>query len=368
MGKSTPKAPDPIKTAAAQTGTNVSTAVANSFLNNVNQQTPWGSLNYDATGTYEWTDPSTGHKYNIPTFTASQTLTPEGQKLQDATMATQQNLANTAQTASGTLQQLLGSQIDLSKAPAAGKAPTMQTVGNAQSMQTALPDAGEITTSYGPTDYSTDRSKVEQAIMDRAQGGLDNDRKALEQRLADQGIAIGSSAYQSAMGDYGRQVNDMRTSAILAGGQEQSRLAGLAQNAAQFQNSAQAQQFGQNLQGAAFGNDSRTQQLQNDIASTGFNNNAAAQTFDGQNAARGQYLNEAYANRNQSLNEILGLMNGSQVQSPNFVNTGQNQIANTDIAGLIQKNYENKLAGYNSQGQLFKNLAGGITGLFGLGG
>lgn len=283
-------------------------------------------------------------------------------------MGTQQNLANTAQTASGTLQKLLGTQIDLSKAPAAGKAPTMQTVGSGPQLQTSVAGGGDIRNSYGPTDYSADRSKVEQAIMDRAQGGIDNDRRALEQRLADQGIAIGSAAYQSAMDDHGRSVNDMRTSAILAGGQEQSRLAGLAQQQATFQNAAQQQQWSQNLQGAAFGNDARNQQFQNTLAGTGFNNNAAAQTFDGQNAARSQYLNEAYANRNQSLNEILGLMNGSQVQSPNFVNTSQNQIANTDIAGLIQQNYANKLAGYNSQGQLFKNLAGGIQGLFGLGG
>lgn len=135
-------------------------------------------------------------------------------------------------------------------------------------------------------------------------------------------------------------------------------MAGLEADRAAFQNSAQAQQFGQNLQGAAFGNDARTQQLQNLLATAGFNNQAGSQQYNLQQDSRNQYLNEAYANRNQSLNEILGLMSGSQVQSPSFVNTAQNNIATTDIAGLINKNYEQRMAAYNDR-------TGGILGLFG---
>ena len=75
MGKpSAPTPPSVQDTARAATGTNVSTAVANAYLNNVNQTTPNGSLNYNQTGSYNWTDPSTGSSYNIPTFTATQTL------------------------------------------------------------------------------------------------------------------------------------------------------------------------------------------------------------------------------------------------------------------------------------------------------
>lgn len=338
MGKSAPKAPDPIQTASAQTGTNVSTAIANAFLNNVNQETPYGSLTYNPTGNYSWTDPTSNKTYDIPTFTATQSLTPAGQRLQDATMATQQNLADTAKTASGTLQKLMGSQINLSDAPAAGSVPTLQT---------AIPGAGDITRTYG-TDFSADRQRVEDAIMSRAQSGLDSDRKALEQRLADQGITIGSAAYQAAMDDYGRQVNDMRTSAILAGGQEQSRLAGLEADRAAFQNSAQAQQFGQNLQGVTFGND------------------AASRQYGLQQDARNQYLNEDYAHRNQGINEILGLSSGTQVQSPSFVNTAQNLIPTTDVAGIINQGYANKMAGYNSQMSLFNNIGSGIGSLFAL--
>ena len=58
-----PDPPDPIATAGAQTGTNVSTAVANANLGNVNQVTPQGNLTYNQTDTFSWVDPTTGHTY-----------------------------------------------------------------------------------------------------------------------------------------------------------------------------------------------------------------------------------------------------------------------------------------------------------------
>ena len=89
MGKpDTPTPPDPISTARGATSTNVATSVANAYLNNVNQNTPQGSLNYNATGNYAWNDPVTGTSYNIPTFTATQTLSPQGQAIKAQTDAT----------------------------------------------------------------------------------------------------------------------------------------------------------------------------------------------------------------------------------------------------------------------------------------
>ena len=55
-----PTPPNPMATAAAQTGTNVSTAIANSYLGNVNQNTPQGSLRNEVTGNFSYTDPTTG--------------------------------------------------------------------------------------------------------------------------------------------------------------------------------------------------------------------------------------------------------------------------------------------------------------------
>src|SRR6188472_3119979 len=101
MSKSDPPTPpNPIATAAAQTGTNVSTAVANSFLNNTNQQTPTGNLNYNVTDNYSWTDPTTNQTYQIPRFTATQQLTPDQEAIRKRQEMAQGNLARMADTQS----------------------------------------------------------------------------------------------------------------------------------------------------------------------------------------------------------------------------------------------------------------------------
>lgn len=107
-----PTPPNPITTAAAQTGTNVSTAIANSYLGNVNQNTPQGSLRYDVTGNYGYTDPTTGQSYNIPTWTATQSLSPQGVATQAQLDAAKYNMAGLANTQSGNLGQLLSTPFD----------------------------------------------------------------------------------------------------------------------------------------------------------------------------------------------------------------------------------------------------------------
>jgi hypothetical protein len=459
MGKpKAPEPPDPQETAAAQTGTNIGTAVANSYLGNVNQQTPYGSLTYQQTGSNKWTDPNSGDVYDLPTWTAVQTLSPQQQAIQTQNDKANLNLATLAATQSGKLNNLLGTPFNLNGAPAAGdpskltlpqyqqfgSGPQLQTsvgntgtiqnsiapagsitnsIANAGNIQTQVGDAGDITKSYG-TDYASNVQEVQDALMARQQPYLDQDRSALETRLANQGIQIGSAAYNSAMDDFNRQVNDARYGAILNAGQEQSRLAGLAQQQAQFQNSAQAQayqqalasgqftnsaqaqqyqqnasnaafanqaqqqQFGQNQAQAEFGNDAQAQQYQQALADAQLantsnqqmyqNQNTAAaannalkdQTFNSQqaqinaqNQARANWLNEQYAQRSQPLNEIIGLLGGAQVQNPNFVPTQGQSIPTVDYAGLVQQNYANQMGAYNSQMAQQQSLLGGLFGL-----
>src|SRR4029434_11297118 len=94
-GGNAPDPPNPLATAAAQTSTNVSTAVANAFLNNYNQVTSQGNLTYttDPSQNFTWTDPTTGSTYSIPRFTATQTLSPEQQAIQTQNQRAQLNLA-----------------------------------------------------------------------------------------------------------------------------------------------------------------------------------------------------------------------------------------------------------------------------------
>ncbi|TIQ91960.1 MAG: tail fiber domain-containing protein, partial [Mesorhizobium sp.] len=78
------------------TATNVGTAIANANLGNVNQVTPDGNLTYSQTGTYKWNDPYTGKSYDIPTYTATQTLSQTGQAIKDQTDEARLNLGKLA--------------------------------------------------------------------------------------------------------------------------------------------------------------------------------------------------------------------------------------------------------------------------------
>ena len=89
-----------------------------------------------------------------------------------------------------------------------------------------------------------------------------------------------------------------------------------------------------------------------------------AQTgFNAADAARAAYMQEQYAQRNQPINEITSLLSGSQVSQPNFVGTPQNQIPTTDIAGIMNQNFQNQMGIYGQQNQQYNTLVGGVLGL-----
>lgn len=382
MCSSAPAPPDPRQTSAASTSTNVGTAVANAYLGNVNQVTPNGNLTYDQTGSYQWFDPYTMQTYNIPTFTATQTLSPQGQAIQDQNQSAQLNLSTIANNQSGFLKDYLGKPADTSSLPGLIGSPNLQTsIGGGydtnfnRDIGGTFTDGVDLATSYaGADDFSADRQRVEDALWQRGAAGRAQEEEALRTRLLNSGLREGSAAWNAEMERLGRQVADERTGVLLAGGQEQSRLVGLSRDAAQFGNDATlaGANFGNNasLQAAQFG--SQQQQAQNaaGLAGSTFANNAALQNQQAQNAARSQGMQEAYAARNQPINEITALLSGSQVSQPNFVNTNQPTIPTTDVAGIINQNYQNQLSAYNQQqaglGGLISGIGSGIGSLIGL--
>ena len=401
-----PQPPDPIRTAAGATATNVGTAVANQQMNNINQITPQGALTYSQTGTFNWTDPTTGSTYNIPLTTATQSLSPDQQNLQSLGMQSQTNLAGLASQQSGQLQNMLATPFSPAwNTPGAGgmdwlwSTPQAQTgyadvggqqrsLGNYGQQQGAFGDAGDITRTYGPSDnFSADRSRVEEALYGRIDPKLQQDRQALETRLQDQGIRYGSTAYNQAMDDWNRQSTDARLAVTAAGGQEQQRMMEMAaqragfQNAAQqqaytqalgrgtFANQAQAQQFQEMLNAGTFANQAQTQDYQQAALRAQFANSAAAQNmarmqmlYGAQNQQRAQSLAEQYAQRNQPINEISALMSGSQVKDPSFVPTGNQQIATTDYAGLVNNRFNQDMQNYQTQSNNANQLIGGLFG------
>ncbi|MFG6591285.1 tail fiber domain-containing protein [Sulfitobacter sp. 1A12157] len=405
MGKSkAPAPPDPKETAGAQTANNIGTAIANAHLGNVNQTTPLGSLSYDQTGSYQYTDPNNGNVYDIPTFTANTSLTEDGQRIQDANTGASINMAELARDQSGRIGQLLSSPMDTSGLPARGSASNINTkeraflgpmaqattsIADAGNIQRGFADAGDITKSYG-TDFSEDRQRVEDALMSRLNPSLERDQEALRTSLINQGVREGSTAYDRAMSRFGEQSNDARMQAILAGGEEQSRMVGMEADRAQFQNAAQgqnynqllgrgqfgnaaqSQQFGQNATESQFYNQGTNQNNQAEMARVGFNNDVIGQNFAEQMALEGRKdadrsgaFQEMMAMRNQPINEIGALLGTGQVQQPNFVNTSMPSIPTVDRAGLEMDNYNQRLNIWQQQQAQSQSLMGGLLGLGG---
>ncbi|MEM6602517.1 MAG: tail fiber domain-containing protein [Pseudomonadota bacterium] len=400
---STPKAPapaDPKETASAQTSSNVMTAIANQRLNNMNQITPEGTLRYEQTDTYQITDPLNNVTYDLPLMTAIQELSPDQEAIQAQNRRSDLNLATFAADQSEKANELLSNPFDVSGLQAGGNPESIGnvnlakvgnnmpqlngTIDNAGQIQRNLADPGGITRSYG-TDFTADRQRVEDALMQRMNPLLDRRRDQLEASLANKGIQMGSEAYQNAMDDLNRGENDARFGAILNAGQEQTRLANLEAQRAGFENAAQMQAYNQSMGAGTFANQAQNQQFNqnlqrnlfaNQTAQQGFDNNIRATTTDNQtavtkqnaeiakfnalNAARNQSLNEAFAVRNQPINEITALLSGTNVQNPNFINRNVSAIANTDYAG-IQANYDQQMFNRAQADNAYSNsLTGGL--------
>jgi hypothetical protein len=347
-----PTPPNPVATAAAQTGTNVTTGIANAWLNNTNQVTPDGSLTYSAPTMQTLTDPSTGVSYQIPQFTATQTLSPTGQQLKDINNQTKLNLANMGQQQSSSISNLLSKPMDFSGAPQAGSSAGLKGVPQAL---TSFDAGGPITKTYGPEDnFSADRQRVEDSLMARLNPQLNQQQDKIAQQLADQGIRYGSAAYNNAFTPFNQQANDARFAAINQAGTEQQRMNDMAAQLAAFQNQAQGQQFTQNAALGTFANAGLAQQL-----------GQQQSIFNADQAGRNTWMQEQYAQRNQPINEITSLMSGSQINQPNFVNTPGSQIATTDFAGITNQNFQNQMGVYNAQNQNYQQLMGGLLGLGG---
>lgn len=166
MGKksSAPKAPDPKETAAAQTGTNVTTALANAQLNNVNQYGPDGSVTYTTTGGQTFRDPSTGASYYVPQYNQYTTLSPQQQAIKNESDAAELNLGKTANQQSAFLKDYLGQPVDLSN---------------------------EAVDKYINDHYTDDFNKQQ-----------NQQQTALQTNLSNQGVKLGSAAYTNAMNDF----------------------------------------------------------------------------------------------------------------------------------------------------------------------
>ncbi len=150
MGKKTPKAPDPIKVAEAQTKSNIDTAEAQAKLGMTGQQSDFGSLQYVA-------DPNSPSGYK-----AVSSLSPE----EKALLTQQQGIRGTLNT---NISDTVSTPFDLNAA------------------------------------RGTEISDIQKTFLDPQ---WEQQRSALENRLLNQGVRPGSEQYENQMRQFGQQKDD----------------------------------------------------------------------------------------------------------------------------------------------------------------
>lgn len=178
---SSPKPPDPEKTAQAQAGMNRDTAITQQQLNMVDQYTPTGSLTYAQNGNNTFTD-AKGRVISTPKYSATTTLTPQQQAIFDKTQGAQTNLAGLAQQQSGFLKNYL-----------------------AKPFQYTNRDAENWAYDLGAQRLDPRFAKEEDS---------------LRTRLLNSGIREGTDAYDSAFSNFSQSKNDAYNNLMLTGRQQ----------------------------------------------------------------------------------------------------------------------------------------------------
>lgn len=355
-GGSAPEAPDPEKTAAAQSKYSKDTALWNSALNNVNQITPFGNLTwtlgtntnsagapqYDYTAynaaldAYKAGQNSGGNLYvrNLPSAQGMENRqefryseTPLGGGWKNAGVSTGAAPKLSDFQIGGATSGMSGlpqwtSQVNLSPESQAIFDSYMRQQNQLGGLsESALNQVQQAYSSpynydslqplYGADDLNAARSRTEEAIYSRLNPQFQQDEEALRTRLINQGIGQGSQAYQREMENFNQMKNDARMQAVLAGGTESDR--------------------------------------------------ALAQSL----SLRQQGISEIDKLRAQPLNEYLAMSGQQQLAMPQFQQYGYQGSATPDYQGLVNQNYQNQMAQYNANQASGNNL---MSGLFGLGG
>jgi len=273
MGKgSAPEAPDYEAAARETAAGNREAAEYTTKANRINQFNPYGSLTYQYKPQYT-IDPKTGKKIESGGgWSQYTTLTPQAQKALDAQLALNTKYGQVA-------------NIGFDKARKIFENPELDT--------SMLPDRA---IDVGQT--------AQQAIMSRLQPQLAQQEESLRQRLANQGIGMGSTAYGREQSMAGQRRNDLEMQAALQG---------------------------INLDQA---------------------NRAAA-------------LEEQAYLQDRPLNLINALRSGNQVQAPQFQQFAQqNAVQGPDLLGAAQSQYGANMDAYNAQQA---QSSGALGGLFGIG-
>lgn len=307
----------------------------------------------------------------VPTVT--QTLNPEAQATLEAQQRVQRALAGLGETGINNARSILSTPFqptstDIQK--------TFADYGRAQGTVADYGRAmGEVplTTNIDTSNFSAmplnAGTTAQNLILQRLDPTIQAGDRSFAQTLANQGLAPGTEAYNTAFRNREMSKNDLYSQAALQGinldmSARQQQL-NEALGIGGFENQAQLSRA--NLFNQALGQDYNTA-----FNRAGLYNTALGQDFN-QGLQRAQFGNQAqqqqlaqdFALRSQPLNEIIGLMGGSQLQLPQFTGYTPAQVAPPPTMAGAQAGYNAQLAAANAQNAANSQLT---QGLFQLGG
>ena len=279
------------------------------------------------------------------TPTVTQTLSPDAQAAVEAQMRVQRRLAELGGTAMDNVQNTLSRPF----------VPTSTQINKEFADYGRAMGEVPLTTEIDTSNFSNmplnAGMTAQNLILQRLDPTIQAGDRSFAQALANQGLAPGTEAYNTAFRNREMSKNDLYSQAALQGinldmGARQQQVAealgiGGFQNQAQLNraglyNQALGQDFSQGLQRAQFGNQAQQQQLAQD-----------------------------FALRSQPINELASIMSGSQVQLPQFTGYTPSQVAPPPTMAGAQAGYNAQLAAANAQNAANSQLT---QGLFSLGG
>lgn len=356
---------DYTKAAKATALGNLASAQAQASANRVNQINPYGSIRYYQTGV---------DAQGNPTYSAAASLSPEQQQLLDAQNYQSLGLAQTANRALGNVYNTYSQafNVDPFMQQGVGQGPQFQGLRSARPQL----QAGATENLQRGLDQNAGMSGWDRAsnlIMSRLEPQMQRQEQQLEQRLASQGIPVGSEAYTRAKQDLAMQQNDLRNQAQLQAQNIQQNLFGQELAGGQFRNLATTQQQQNLLQNLGFTNEAMQRDFSNRQAQLAFNNQLGQQSYQNQlaaqqanNAARLNNFQLASYLRGLPMQELNALRQGSQVTNPTFIGVPQTgQVAGPDLLSAYQAQQNANIAAQNRDAASRSNLT---SGLFNLGG
>jgi len=327
--------------------------------------------------------------------TVTQTLTPQAQQTLDAQQRVQTALANLGErgvsNAYATLSQpFTPTSTEIKKDFGGYQAvPLADQYGLAQAKTGAGTYGlarGEVPLQYGlntsdltqmPTNAGMN---AQQAILSRLDPTIQAGDTSFKQALANQGLAPGTAAYDAAFRNREMSKNDLYNQAALQGisldmaarqqGLNELNTVGTFGNQAQLAgaglyNQAVSQNFGQGVTADQLANAAVGQNFGQGITSQSQQYNQALQKAQFQNMAQQQQLAQDLGLRAQPINEVIGLMGGSQIQLPQFAGYQGAQVAPAPTFAGTQAAGQAALQNYGIQ-QSGANA--GIQGIASLGG